>query len=63
MDAIAIIAMLAKIVFVLAIVLTFSPVLVWADRRQSAMIQDRMGPNRAGIPFGNHGGSITLVGL
>jgi hypothetical protein len=29
------------------IVLTFAPVLVWADRRQSAMIQDRIGPIRA----------------
>ncbi|MEY4576305.1 MAG: hypothetical protein RL701_1008 [Pseudomonadota bacterium] len=60
-DGIYVVALIAKIVFVLAIVLTFSPVLVWADRRQSAMIQDRVGPNRAGIPIG--GKNITLAGL
>jgi NADH-quinone oxidoreductase subunit H len=60
MDGVLILAMIAKIVFVLIIVLTFSPVLVWADRRQSAMIQDRVGPNRAGIPIA---GGITLLGL
>ena len=39
MDTSLIIA-LAALVVILIIVLTFSPVLVWADRRQSAMIQD-----------------------
>jgi NADH-quinone oxidoreductase subunit H len=61
MDTVLLIAMLGKIVFVLIIILTFSPVLVWADRRQSAMIQDRLGPNRAGIPIG--GKNIALAGL
>jgi NADH-quinone oxidoreductase subunit H len=61
-DSIYVIALLGKILFVLAIVLTFSPVLVWADRRQSAMIQDRLGPNRAGVPIGG-GKSIKLLGL
>jgi NADH-quinone oxidoreductase subunit H len=61
MDAVYAIALVAKILFVLIIVLTFSPVLVWADRRQSAMIQDRMGPNRAGFLVG--GFNLTLVGL
>jgi NADH-quinone oxidoreductase subunit H len=60
-DGIYIAAMIVKLVFVLVLVLTFSPVLVWADRRQSAMIQDRLGPNRAGIPIG--GKNFALVGL
>ena len=62
MDAIYVGALIAKILFVLVIVLTLSPVLVWADRRQSAMIQDRLGPIKAGIPIGG-GKSITLAGL
>lgn len=62
MDAIYVGALIAKILFVLIIVLTFSPVLVWADRRQSAMIQDRLGPIKAGVPIGG-GKSITLAGL
>lgn len=61
MDPVLLIATVAKILFVLVIVLTFAPVLVWADRRQSAMIQDRIGPIRAGIPIGGH--NIALAGL
>ena len=38
----------AKIGIVLVVILTFAPVLIWAERRQSAMIQDRVGPHRAG---------------
>ncbi len=60
MDTSLIIA-LAALVVILVIVLTFSPVLVWADRRQSAMIQDRIGPIRAGIPIA--GKNIALWGL
>jgi NADH-quinone oxidoreductase subunit H len=62
MDATYVIGLIIKLVFVLIIVLTFAPVLVWADRRQSAMIQDRVGPNRAGVPLGG-GKSLTLAGL
>ena len=41
-----------KMLFVLAVVIgAFAPLLVWAERRQSAMIQDRIGPVRAGIPL------------
>jgi NADH-quinone oxidoreductase subunit H len=61
MDSVLLIATIAKIVFVLIIVLTFSPLLVWAERRQSAMIQDRIGPIRAGIPVA--GKNIALFGL
>ncbi|MCS6799319.1 MAG: NADH-quinone oxidoreductase subunit H [Myxococcota bacterium] len=38
-----------KIAFVLAIIFVFAPVLIWAERRQSAMLQDRIGPVRAGF--------------
>jgi NADH-quinone oxidoreductase subunit H len=57
----AMILSLAGLVLVLIVVLTFAPVLVWADRRQSAMIQDRIGPIRAGIRIG--GKNIALWGL
>jgi NADH-quinone oxidoreductase subunit H len=57
----ALMVSIAGIVLVLIIILTFAPVLVWADRRQSAMIQDRIGPIRAGIPIG--GKNVALFGL
>ncbi len=42
-----------KILFILAVVVgAFAPALVWAERRQSAMIQDRVGPSRADLPLG-----------
>ncbi|MDH5492881.1 MAG: NADH-quinone oxidoreductase subunit H, partial [Myxococcales bacterium] len=42
----------AKIGFMIGVgVAAFAPILVWAERRQSAMIQDRVGPHRAGIPL------------
>ncbi|MBK6683227.1 MAG: NADH-quinone oxidoreductase subunit H [Deltaproteobacteria bacterium] len=37
----------------LAILLGLAGPLTWAERRQSAMIQDRIGPNRAAIKIGN----------
>jgi NADH-quinone oxidoreductase subunit H len=61
MELSSILISLAGIVLVLIIILTFAPVLVWADRRQSAMIQDRIGPVRAGIPIA--GKNIALLGL
>src|SRR5687768_4472783 len=42
---------LLKIVCVVAVVLTMFAYSVWAERRISAFIQDRIGPNRVG-PFG-----------
>jgi NADH-quinone oxidoreductase subunit H len=56
-----ILATILKIVFILIIILTFAPVLIWAERRQSAMIQDRIGPTRANIKIGKL--NITLAGL
>src|SRR5437588_4596620 len=40
-----------KIVIVLLFVLNVTPIMVWVERRSSALIQDRPGPNRVG-PFG-----------
>ncbi len=45
-----VISSVLKIVFVLLVTVgVFAPVLIWAERRQSAMIQDRLGPSRAAI--------------
>ncbi|HEX4085131.1 MAG TPA: complex I subunit 1 family protein [Chthoniobacteraceae bacterium] len=41
---------LAKTVFVLIVVLTMVSYTVYAERRVSALIQDRLGPNRVGFP-------------
>ncbi len=40
-----------KIVIVLGALLNVTPIMVWVERRGSALIQDRPGPNRVG-PFG-----------
>jgi NADH-quinone oxidoreductase subunit H len=45
-----VVSSILKILFVLLITVgVFAPVLIWAERRQSAMIQDRLGPSRAAI--------------
>jgi NADH-quinone oxidoreductase subunit H len=55
-------AMVAKVLFVVVVVvLLFSPLMAWADRRLCAMIQDRIGPIRANIPIGET--KLTLLGL
>lgn len=47
-----VVSSILKILFVLVITVgLFAPVLIWAERRQSAMIQDRLGPSRAAIPL------------
>ena len=48
-------ASLLKTFFVLGVVLTMVSYTVYAERRVSALIQDRVGPNRVGFP-------ITLLG-
>lgn len=45
------ISTLLKIGFVITLLLGIAPLLVWAERRQSSMMQDRVGPVRAGIPL------------
>lgn len=66
--ALLILSTLAKIGFVLALLLGVAPVLVWVERRQSAMMQDRVGPVRGGIPLPMHlwnfvvpGGAVLIL--
>jgi NADH-quinone oxidoreductase subunit H len=54
MDAITV----AKTVFIFIVVgAVFAPIMTWVDRKQSALMQDRIGANRASI------GGFTLIGL
>ncbi|RJP68763.1 MAG: NADH-quinone oxidoreductase subunit NuoH [Candidatus Abyssobacteria bacterium SURF_17] len=46
-----------KIAIAVLFVLNLAGLLTWAERRQSAFMQDRLGPNRANV-FG-----VTLIGL
>lgn len=52
---------LVKILIMVGFVLNWAGILTWADRRQSAMIQHRIGPNRAVIKV--FGKEIRLFGL
>ncbi len=47
----ALLATLAKMGVWLAVLLQVTPIMVWVERRGSALIQDRLGPNRVG-PLG-----------
>ena len=52
------IEVLIKTAFILAVIVgAFAPVITWVERKQSAVMQDRIGANRADIA------GITLLGL
>jgi NADH-quinone oxidoreductase subunit H len=66
-----IVLMLIKVLFAVLMMMNVAVLLTWADRRQGAMISDRIGPNRAvvwlprwlaqGIAFGPALGMAALV--
>ncbi|MDR2696962.1 MAG: NADH-quinone oxidoreductase subunit NuoH [Holophagales bacterium] len=58
MDLIPTVWMLVKILAVFAGVMSLAAVLTWAERKGAALIQDRIGPNRAKII-----GNIRLFGI
>ena len=61
-----IVAAVVKLVIILAFAVVLSAVLTWMERRQSAMMQDRIGPERACIlppEKGKYLGRIRLWGL
>ena len=53
----AMVALLKLLLIVLGVVMPMASILTWMERRQSAMMQDRLGPNRA------HIGNVTAFGL
>src|SRR5438477_4922595 len=50
-----------KILIIIGFVFNVAALLTWVDRRQSAMIQDRIGPNRAVIKI--FGKEFRVAGL
>jgi NADH-quinone oxidoreductase subunit H len=61
-DPLFLLATVLKMLLILVVAAgAFAPMLVWAERRQSAMMQDRIGPTRAGFKI--FGREIRLAGL
>ncbi|HEY2515683.1 MAG TPA: complex I subunit 1 family protein [Polyangiaceae bacterium] len=52
MSAVLVTATIIKILVIIGFVFNVAALLTWVDRRQSSMIQDRIGPNRAVLKIG-----------
>jgi len=61
MTATLIVWTIIKILIMVMFVLNLAAILTWADRRQSSMIQDRVGPNRAVVKI--FGKEFRLAGM
>src|SRR5262245_9804905 len=56
-----IVATIVKILIMVGFLFNVAALLTWNDRRQSAMIQDRIGPNRAVLKIGKF--ELRVAGL
>mgnify|MGYP001024214195 CR=1 FL=1 len=56
------VALLQIVLLILLFVMPLASILTWMERRQSAMMQDRLGPNRAAIPLPLIG-DLKLAGI
>ena len=45
-----ILIMIGKVMLIVVVLLQVVPIMVWVERRGSALIQNRLGPNRIGPP-------------
>jgi NADH-quinone oxidoreductase subunit H len=61
MSVMQVIATLLKVLVMIGFTMNMAAILTWMDRRQGAVIQDRIGPNRAVIKI--FGKEIRLAGL
>lgn len=62
-EPVVLLLIVVKALFVVLYSLTLAIVLTWADRRQGAMIQDRVGPNRAVIFLPGSWAALLTLGL
>ena len=61
MDAHTLVYAIVKILIMVGFVFNIAALLTWSDRRQSSMIQDRIGPNRAVLKIGKF--ELRVAGL